>query len=176
VEEHDGMLFAAGYYSGLAAVLDGIGVSTDHGDDFQPFMAFKDVFDPIDCDPSSFTATTCKMPQIDWQRERAQFGNGSSSVFPDGGLAGPDSGVAASDAGATAGNRDAGDAAMPAGRGSAGSAGAVDSGAGGRPNASKPGSGCGCMLGSFGRSRPAIAVWLLVAMLVVVRRRARTQP
>jgi hypothetical protein len=178
VVEHDGKLFAGGYYSGLAAVLDGIGVSADHGDAFQPWMAFKDVADPIDCDPSSFTAMTCTMPQSDWQRERGQFGNGSSSVFPDAGLPASDSGVTQSDAGPTSNAPDAGTTTAGrggAGKGSvgAGGAGGKDSGTGGHHASSKPGNGCGCALVRGGRSEQAAAASLIFAMLVVARRRIR---
>jgi hypothetical protein len=180
VVEHDGKLFASGYYAGLAAVLDGIGVSADHGDVFQPWMAFKDVADPIGCDPSSFTAMTCKMPQSDWERERAQFGNGSSSVFPDAGLGGTDAAVAASDAGTTSGAGDDDDAATPVGPGASGSAGTRALGASSdtarRLNTRVAGGGCGCRLAGLGRSRQAAAIWLLVAAtLLVMRRRSASR-
>jgi hypothetical protein len=165
--EHDGTLLACGYYDGLAAVLDGIGASTDSGDHYEPWMALRDIADPIACSPDAPTAAACEKPWHDWQNERALFGNGSSMVMVSGsGDAGADAGAdsgAARPSDAGTGRRDAGaDAAIK--RGDAGSDGSLSAGG------SKSSGGCGCELG---RANNAGAARLTPALLFLLRYRRR---
>jgi hypothetical protein len=98
ITEHDGTLWAGGFY---APGTDGLATSTNGGDAFDKVLAYTDVKDPVACDATSNTTVMCKMLWSDWLRE--QFGiidAGTPPLMPD---AGVDAGTthAAPDAGAT---------------------------------------------------------------------------
>ena len=141
VTDHDGMLWAGGYY---AVDTDGLAASTDSGDTFTKLLAFPDVKEQVACDAASKTATECRMPWQDWQRE--QFG------IVDAGTAPP-----ATDAGPVT-QRDAGD---------------KDAAPTAASNGAKSG-GCGCMTAPVGNATTAARTLLfgLVAWSARWRRRA----
>ncbi len=124
VAEHQGMLWAGGYYEGLAAQLDGLGLSADGGDSFQPWMAFMDIADEVGCGMDAPTTMLCDIPFRDWQHERSQFGNGSAVVMP------MDPAGTMADAGA-ASPSGAGGASTPVATGGTGGTGVVGTGGNG---------------------------------------------
>lgn len=69
VRYRDGSLLAGGYYAGFAAGKDGLVTSSDHGDTFQPLLAFTAVTEPVACDASSPTAVACEIAWLDWLAE-----------------------------------------------------------------------------------------------------------
>ncbi|MFI5306438.1 MAG: WD40/YVTN/BNR-like repeat-containing protein [Polyangiales bacterium] len=150
--EHGGELWVSGYYEGYVAAKDGIARSTDAGEHFVTFTEFKDVAAQVQCDASSATAMTCQMPFIDWQRERALFGNGSSTVS----VSDLDAGMARSDA-STASEPAATDAAS-------GKKGSV---------ANTRARGCACDLGRTQRGRPHTVLLSSLLLPLFLRRRRR---
>jgi hypothetical protein len=168
IVEHGGVLYGAGYYDGLAAVLDGIGTSGDSGDSFKQWMQFKDVADPVACSADSATLSACQMPNIDWQRERSLFGNGSDTVLPvadagidSGTIAGGDAAAAARDAGLRAGHSDAGKMT------------GKDAGSAATAHPRLRGGGCTCSALGLGGARSISPLLLLALALAAVRIRSK---
>lgn len=73
VSTFDGALLACGFFSGATAAfgegMNGVGISTDGGTTFLPWMTFGEVGSPVECDGSTHTAAVCAQQWIDWQSE-----------------------------------------------------------------------------------------------------------
>jgi len=145
VQERDGMLLVCGFYHGVPAGDPGIGVSTNGGQTVDRWMNLNMVLQPLACDPSTPTASTCAPLWVDWQREILGVIDG----LPDSGVAGSGGMSTLPDPGGAATAGDDGDAGLAADGGAAGSAGhSVSSQSdSGSPSGNKHlASGCSCQL------------------------------
>lgn len=64
-----GSVLVCGHYAGVEDGPSGVGISRDAGQSFEPLLDFDQVRAPIECDPSTLTATLCAQPWRDWQAE-----------------------------------------------------------------------------------------------------------
>jgi hypothetical protein len=69
VQERDDALLGCGFFAGLSALQDGIGVSSDRGASFRPLLEFTSIVEPVACAEDSPTARACELLWHDWQRE-----------------------------------------------------------------------------------------------------------
>lgn len=140
-------LLLCGYYRGGSAGMDGVGMSADGGQTTEPFMLMTEVTEPIACEDSAPTMSTCAPFWADWKRE-----------VIDGALPLPPSA-----AGASAALAGAGGSVAPS------------AGTGGAPGVDgAPGASGGCSVGLTPRS-PGSA-WLLCAIALLSRMRKRRRP
>lgn len=70
VSQHEGRLYVCGFFAGISAGQEGVGVSDDGGETFAPFMQLHDVSAPLTCDPGAETSQRCIQPWMDWAREQ----------------------------------------------------------------------------------------------------------
>lgn len=64
-----GEVLVCGHYAGVENGRAGVGLSRDAGQSFAALLDFEQVRAPIQCDPSSLTATLCAQPWRDWEAE-----------------------------------------------------------------------------------------------------------
>jgi hypothetical protein len=69
VGERAGELFVCGHYAGVASAQSGIGISSDGGQSFEPWLDFAHVDAAVACSPESLTTSLCARPWLDWQTE-----------------------------------------------------------------------------------------------------------
>jgi hypothetical protein len=111
VTEHEGVLWASGMFAGTSAGDDGVGISSNGGQAFEPWMQFRDVDEPVACAPEAPTAVACETAWPHWQFEvlglsgDAATGSGGSAGNVSSGGAGGDWRDAAA-SGATGGAHD----------------------------------------------------------------------
>lgn len=128
LEHHDGRLWVCGMWypdeDGVTSA-DGVRVSDDRGESFEPVMEFPNVCDQIECEPSAGLSTTCGIAWDDWTREEHEFKPDLTSCPIDLPDAGADSGAAdAGDAGES--EFEDVDAGTDSGRPEAGTRGSAD--------------------------------------------------
>ena len=95
VQEHQGGLYACGWYKGIQAGMPGIGVSHDQGATFDHYMSLNEVRAPLECDKTSDASVHCEQLWLDWQREILGYvpTAGSSGSVATGGSAAPGGGA-----------------------------------------------------------------------------------
>jgi hypothetical protein len=69
VLERQGALFVCGHYAGVGSGSSGIGISTNGGASFEPWLDFESVDAPVECPADSPTAVLCAQPWRDWEME-----------------------------------------------------------------------------------------------------------
>ncbi len=148
VEEREGTLLAGGYYNGLDAMRDGVGVWTDGADPvLQRWMHLNEVSRQADCPAPSAAQTKCASMWQDWLIENPP----AQSV--------PEAGVPIVDPSRDAGTRDATNQEAGDGRDAGTSA-------EGMPPASESSDGCTLRPNARGN-----ALGLLAALALFLRRR-----
>jgi hypothetical protein len=69
VTEREGRLWGCGLFAGATGGKDGIGISSDGGQLFEPWMDFREVDEPVACDARAETAVACEAAWAHWQFE-----------------------------------------------------------------------------------------------------------
>lgn len=67
-------VFAAGYYQGIDAQRNGVGVRLESAGEFQPWLDFGEVSELVACPEPSLVRATCELPLRDWRLENQPLG------------------------------------------------------------------------------------------------------
>ncbi len=166
--ERGGALMICGHYAGVSSGRPGIGISTDAGNSFSPWLDFSEVEAPVACDIATETRSLCERPWQDWELE--MLGGSANPLDPALGSSGASSGAAT---GSEAGSGEGGAVPSPGG---AAPIPAVEAGplasAGVGAASGEAASACGL---APARGAPlGLATWLSVAIATwAARRRSR---
>lgn len=159
VRELEGKVYASGYYQGLEAAIEGVGVASASALTFERWLQFNEVDEQVQC--SAAVTTACRFLWDDWQRE-----NPSAAAIADAGTGGVVVDAGGMDAGTIAAPRvDASSATRTDASGPTAASDASDGGD--RDGGGGDDDGCSLAHGS-GSSLPALA---LLAVCAWLRRR-----
>ena len=75
-----GELMVGGYFRGVEAGLHGVGISSDGGATWTPWMLLNQVVQPLACEASATSATQCEHQWPDWEREILGMGDDPSAA------------------------------------------------------------------------------------------------